>query len=503
MTIGAGIDHRLWLAGMIAGGTALRLYGLGDQSLWADEGLSYWVASAADLDELLRRQTERSLHPPLGFLINHLALGMEDSDTMMRLPSALLGALTIPLIYALGRALTWPTAALVATAIFAVSPFHLWHSQDARAYAPLLLANTASTLALLWTIATGRARAGGALYALAASLGLYLHAFAVIPIMVHGLWLLLCRRRWLPWFLLAVAGALLLAAPVTVEWTTHLVGRLAQVAAGSSVHASGRSIVSPAVLPYALYVFAVGYSFGPDVAGLHGDRSFAFFGRFWAEILVVALVFGSLLVAGLRALPRRVGRAERAHVLLGLLLPLLLGLLIAAATKFAFNVRYMIAAYPYFCVLLGAGVASLASARAPLDWTAAAAVVGLSLWSWSNYLTDPRFAKEDLRAAVHAWQADGRDDTLFSVSPAGGVHDVVDRYLAPGQRRRHVPVGRRDVAATIEAIMLEDGHRTAHVVIARDWDRRLERALTDGFEVRRERDFAGVRLFEIARPKDP
>jgi hypothetical protein len=222
-------------------------------------------------------------------------------------------------------------------------------------------------------------------------------------------------------------------------------------------------------------------------------------GRFWAEILIVALVFGSLLAVGVVAVLRRTTPAQRTLVLLGLVLPLLFGLVISAATRFAFNVRYVIAAYPYFCILLGAGVAWLAGGRAALGWIAAGAVIGLSLWSWSNYLTDPRFAREDLRAAVQAWQADGRGDRLFSVYAAGGVRDVVNRYLAPEQRARHVPVGRRDIAATIQGIMIEDGELTAHVVIARDWDQQLEKAVTDAFEVRREQDFAGARLLEIAR----
>lgn len=503
MTVGARLDHRLWLIIIIAGGVGLRLYGLGDQSLWADEGLSYWIASAGNLEELLRRADDRSFHPPLGFLINHLALGVQDSDAMLRLPSALLGALTIPLLYLLGRTLAWPAAALAATAFFAVAPFHLWHSQDARAYAPLLMANTASTVVLLWTLAGGRARVGGTLYALTAALGLYLHAFTVITITVHGAWLLLCRIRWLPWFVLVVAGALLLAAPVTLEWAAYALSRAVRVATDVQVSASHRSDTGLLALPYALYTFAVGYSFGPDVASLHGTRDLALLGRFGAEISLAALIFGGLMALGALALLRRTTPAQWSHVLLGLLLPLLLVLLIVTATKFAFNVRYVIAAFPYFCILVGAGVARLVDRSPVLGWITALVVIGLSIWSWSNYLTDPRFAKEDLRAAVRAWQADGGRGKLFSVSTAGGVHDVVWRYLGPEERLRHVPAGKRDVVTTIESAMLEDEEGTAHVVIARDWDRELEQAVVGGFELRRQQDFAGARLLEIVRADRP
>jgi hypothetical protein len=35
-----GLDERLWLAALVVVGFVLRIYALGAQSLWADEGLS-------------------------------------------------------------------------------------------------------------------------------------------------------------------------------------------------------------------------------------------------------------------------------------------------------------------------------------------------------------------------------------------------------------------------------------------------------------------------------
>lgn len=492
-----GLDERLWLAALVVVGFVLRIYALGAQSLWADEGLSYAVASAPDLGEVIERAAHRSMHPPLGFLLNHFGLQLGGSDAMMRLPSALLGTLTIPLVFYLARLLTWPAAALLATGVFALSPFHLWHSQDARAYAPLLLASVASTLFLLWTLRSRRWGVGAAGYAVTAALTLHLHAFGALQVMAHGLWLLVCRWRLVPWFALAVAGASLLAAPVVADWAGRVTHRVTQVGESNRVTAADRRPRQAlAAVPYVVYAFAVGYSFGPGVDDLQRDRSMAALKPFLPAILLVGALYGTLLVIGAWVAVRRLGAPGALLIGIGLVVPLALALILSVLTRFPFNVRYGIAAYPYFCILLGLALAWLGGRLAALGWCAALAVTGISAWSWANQLGDPRYAKADLRSAVAVWQ--GADDELFGVTTAGGVHDTVRRYLSEAERKRYVPIGRTDVAARIEQALRASDRRSAHVIVARDWDGRLEDELEQHFEVLGRQEFPGVHLLEIA-----
>ena len=128
-------------------GGFLRLYRLDFQSLWVDEGLQYFVANNNGLGEIFSQA--RSFHPPLSFLINHVFLQIGESDFFFRLPSAIFGIATLPVFYILARELTSSRVALVSTFVLAVSPFHIWYSQEGRMYAQLLFFSVLSSVVLL------------------------------------------------------------------------------------------------------------------------------------------------------------------------------------------------------------------------------------------------------------------------------------------------------------------------------------------------------------------
>ncbi len=142
-----------WLALIFGVGASLRLYGLDFQSLWQDEGLQYYVATQNSIGELF--QQTRSFHPPLSFIVNHLFLLLGDSDFLLRLPSALFGIASLPVLYVLARDLTSKKAAVFAVFVLALSPFHIWYSQEARMYSQLLFLSLLSSVLLLQALRRG------------------------------------------------------------------------------------------------------------------------------------------------------------------------------------------------------------------------------------------------------------------------------------------------------------------------------------------------------------
>jgi len=132
----------LWL--ILLAGLALRLFRLGADSLWYDETVSAALAGSA-LPELIRH-TAGDIHPPLyyillrGWLIlmgyptghaDAAGIGLEVAAGFF---SLFFGVLLICLIYALARRLAGPRAALIAAALAAFSPYHIWYSQEVRMY---------------------------------------------------------------------------------------------------------------------------------------------------------------------------------------------------------------------------------------------------------------------------------------------------------------------------------------------------------------------------------
>jgi hypothetical protein len=60
-------SHALWVAVCLLLGIGLRLYQLDAQSLWSDEGIQYFIASADSVWEVLQRARHHTFHPPLSY----------------------------------------------------------------------------------------------------------------------------------------------------------------------------------------------------------------------------------------------------------------------------------------------------------------------------------------------------------------------------------------------------------------------------------------------------
>lgn len=140
----APVSRPQLLVAIILLALALRLAGLGHESLWIDEADSVYFAQHA-WDSLLWRLCDP--HPPGYYALLKLFIGLGGiSEFAVRLPSAMAGALGVAALARLARELTallglkkgirrkLVSQALPA-ALLAVSPLHVWYSQEARMYA--------------------------------------------------------------------------------------------------------------------------------------------------------------------------------------------------------------------------------------------------------------------------------------------------------------------------------------------------------------------------------
>ena len=128
-----------WLALITALALVLRLYRLAYWGLWTDEG-SIWYRSQ-DLAALLDWN-----HPPLFPLLFRYWDQVASSLFWWRLLPALLGILTVPLLYFMFQRTVGSRAALFAALLLAVNPLHTGESQDLRMYTLLTL----EFLVLFW-----------------------------------------------------------------------------------------------------------------------------------------------------------------------------------------------------------------------------------------------------------------------------------------------------------------------------------------------------------------
>ena len=122
----------LWGATAVA--AALRLYALGDPSLWNDE-LSTWRRQRPNLlsDEFWKL-VNGDVHPPGYQIVMHLwCMVFGDSEVALRLPSALSGIATVPALFVLcGRLFDRRAAALAA--VFTAISGQFLHFMPRTAY---------------------------------------------------------------------------------------------------------------------------------------------------------------------------------------------------------------------------------------------------------------------------------------------------------------------------------------------------------------------------------
>jgi 4-amino-4-deoxy-L-arabinose transferase-like glycosyltransferase len=242
------------VAALTALGAALRFAALDSQSFWLDE-----LATVSLLDrgfgEMLDGIRETEATPYLYYVLawpwtQVFGLG----ELGLRSLSAVVGTLAVPVSYAAGAVLCSRRVGVVAAALVAVHPFLVWYSQEARSYSLVVLLGACIVLFLGRALRAPRP-ADLALWAVASSLAIATHYFAVFLVAGAAGWLLARYRVRRD----AAAAVVVPAAVLLV----HL--PLVDAQRGNGETVSDTSLLSRvAGTPKAL---VVGYSFPWEIAG--------------------------------------------------------------------------------------------------------------------------------------------------------------------------------------------------------------------------------------------
>jgi 4-amino-4-deoxy-L-arabinose transferase-like glycosyltransferase len=489
--------EKAWLWLIVIVGGILRFYRLDSQSLWADEGLQYFVANNNSLGEIFSQV--RSFHPPLSFLINHAFLQIGQSEFFLRLPSALFGVASLPLVYMLARELTSSRIALVSVGVLAVSPFHIWYSQEGRMYAEVLFLSLLSSVLLCQATKRGETR-WWLYYVLVSAAGMYTQIFMLLALAAQFFWVLLFRRDRLMAHAASGVIIFLLFLPwiVFLPWVREFLHRVSPESLGAAAvvgaKAPFRAGFSWQSVPYTFFAYSSGFSLGPSVAELHGNRGLGFIMQFGPEISMIAVVFGAVFLIGVPALNRSFGSRSAIFCLLGLCFPIFGTLLYALVPGATYNVRYTIVGFPYFCIFLGAGLIQLFRRYRPAGVAFLLGIFAISSTSLANHFYDPRYAKEDIRSAVAFWRSQSKLEHLLSYrSPY-----VVSAYLREPEKERHSRL-RGDVVSDINLFFTKTEALSVYILLARDWRQLKEKEIRVAYRIENEQSFPGVKILRIAR----
>ena len=198
MTRANSSSNRVWrllpIVLILVLATILRVRGIGRDSLWGDEALT-WVLARMSLAELIRHATLWEQIPPLHHVVIKGWMAVfGDSEASLRMPSALAGIASVYVLYLLVARLMGRRVALIAALLLAVSPMHIVYSQESRTYALHVLLGLicCDLFVRLLRRPTPNLHAG---YAVTAALFMYSHPYAAFTLVALHVYYLMRWRR--------------------------------------------------------------------------------------------------------------------------------------------------------------------------------------------------------------------------------------------------------------------------------------------------------------------
>ncbi|MDQ3929001.1 MAG: glycosyltransferase family 39 protein, partial [Chloroflexota bacterium] len=180
---------------------ALRVYCLDCYSLWFDEIASLEVAQYGPDFFFTDRFGWMRVQTPLHYLIVWLTTLLADptaTAVLVRLPSALAGALTPLVVYGIGKEMFGRAQGFVAAGLLSFSFIHLTYSQDVRPYTLLVLLTALSVYCLLRAERTGAGRWWAAFAA--ATIANVLTSYNVLTLVLPALGPYLLWVLWKAWW---------------------------------------------------------------------------------------------------------------------------------------------------------------------------------------------------------------------------------------------------------------------------------------------------------------
>lgn len=128
----------LWsLVSLTIIGALLRMSTITSRGLWQDEAAQISQLTGTVLDTI--QSQIGGTHPPLFHVLMHFWIqAFGTSEVALRSFSVLVGVASIPLAYWAGATLYNRAVGLLAAGILALSPYHIWYSQEARMYSLMM-----------------------------------------------------------------------------------------------------------------------------------------------------------------------------------------------------------------------------------------------------------------------------------------------------------------------------------------------------------------------------
>jgi len=241
------------LGALLAVAAALRAFAISRESVWVDEALSVRLARLGW--PALVAATGEDGHPPLYLALLHVWIAcFGTSEAAIRSLSAVLGVLAVAAVYGAGRLWFDRATGLCAALLVALSPYHIYYSQEARNYSLLVLTTALSYLGLA-LLRERPGRVSDAVYVVATLALLYSHVFGVFVWIAQNAYVLWTSRgERAPsrrhWTLLQATVAVFLLPWLWGPWARRLITQASPATSGLALSPPSLGAVPAAIVAY-------------------------------------------------------------------------------------------------------------------------------------------------------------------------------------------------------------------------------------------------------------
>ncbi|MGB9596507.1 MAG: glycosyltransferase family 39 protein, partial [Candidatus Poribacteria bacterium] len=272
------IEEIIFLVVFTALGALIRFWKLGDWSFWADEIFS--------VQDALKFPDTININPIMYFIVHNIINFFGISEWSARLGPCIIGIMGIPIIYLFARSLFGVRVALISALLLVVHPWHIFWSQNARAYSLAFLLSAISALLFFQAFEKNKViyTLGSLLFTVLA-ISSYLHCVLLLPVFVGYLILISFLPVNMPkgfnaknivvFFLPFVLSALLFIVPSVREY----------ILSGWGVNEWGRNTIY--IFFTLIYSLSIPLSTASLIGGLH---SFVYLNRGGIFLICYAII---------------------------------------------------------------------------------------------------------------------------------------------------------------------------------------------------------------------
>jgi mannosyltransferase len=396
-----------WMLPILLLAFLLRVAYLDGQSMWWDEAFSVTISNM-DLQSLLAEVLADRVHPPLYYLVLRVWLTLGQGEFVVRALSAFLGVLGVASLFPMATLVDDRRLGAVSAFALAISPMHIWYSQEARMYSLVVFLTVLANYFFARLLRSqGRATWFG--YGITTLLAVHTHYLALFVILAQMTFLTITRgrhrallRNWL--LCMLIVG--LLSSP----W-------FGAIFLTGGFYRASISWIRPAIpqdLFWTIYDFGLGSS--SDPGNLLNILA--------AVLLTAVLVYVSLRLFLSRIPPRQ--RSVLWLVWLWLFLPLILVFLISLdwplpQKRSIYMDRFLIPSLPAFLILISHGITQLFERKKVLGVVVAAAILVPTAASVYAQFSAQTYRRDDWRQAIADIRAGAQGGDLLLVR----THDYV------------------------------------------------------------------------------